>query len=115
MLTFPIYLVSGKCGEMPMLLKAESMPVAVPLFSCVEFAGAFLVQSGMAEDSEVWRIESATVLKQWLDRVAGNCDCVPWDLMRRRGEWSASTATGFREFLAAISQHAASEQVASEN
>jgi hypothetical protein len=115
MITFPVYLVCGKSAETPMLLRAESIPVSVPLFSSVESAGSFLVQTDFVEDSEIWRVENATALKRWLDRVAGHCECVPWDICNDSGVWRSSGAAEFGEFLDAVSRRAVSEQLASAN
>jgi hypothetical protein len=115
MITFPVYLVSGKCSVTPMLLRAESIPISVPLFSSVESAGSFLVQTDFVDESEIWRIESATALKGWLERVAGQCECVPWDICNDRGVWRSAGVAEFSDFLDAVSRRSASEQLASAN
>jgi len=114
-ITFPVYLVSGRQAEIPILLRAASLPISVPLFSSVESAGAFLVQSDFLEDSEIWRIESATALKPWLERIADQCECVPWDLASHRGRWHSAGASAFSDFFAAVTNRAASERQAAVN
>jgi hypothetical protein len=98
-----------------MLLRAESIPISVPLFSSVESAGSFLVQIDLVEDSEIWRIENAIVLKRWLEKVADRCECVPWDICNDGGVWRSAGAAEFNEFLGAVAQRAASEQFANAN
>ncbi len=115
MLTFPVYLVCGKRADIPLLIKAESIPVCVPLFSSVESAGSFLAQSDFFDDSEIWRIESATSLKGWLERVPDQCECVPLDICNDDGVWRSSGAAEFTEFLDAVSRRAASERLANAN
>src|SRR5262245_23967253 len=115
MLNFPVYLVCGKQREVPMLLKCAFLPASLPLFNSVEFAGRFVVEIDAVEDSEIWRIESATTLKRWVDRVASHCECVPWDLSHYHGEWHTSGVTGFQDFLASVAERAASEQLACAN
>lgn len=115
MITFPVYLVSRKGVEMPLLLKSASWPVSLPLFSSVESAGVFVVQSDFAEDGEIWRVPNATSLKRWLERVADHCECVPWDLCNHGGEWRTSSVLAFDEFLTTLSRRVASEQFAPEN
>ena len=115
MITFPVYLVCGKSAETPMLLRSASIPTSVLLFSSVESAGSFLVQTDFVHDSEIWRIENATVLKEWLEKVADQCECVPWDICNVSGEWRSAGAAEFNEFLDAVSRRAASEQLAGAN
>src|SRR5262245_15717059 len=115
MITFPVYLICGRNAERPMLLKADAMPIAVPLFSSLESAGYFLAQSDFERDTEIWRIESATALVRWLNRVADTCECVPWDICNDRGVWRSAGAADFGEFLDAVSSRAAREQLSHHN
>src|SRR5262245_58089089 len=115
MITFPIYLISGRNAQSPMLLKAASMPISVPLFSSLESAGYFLAQSDFEWDTEIWRIESATALVPWLERVADQCQCVPWDIANNRGTWQSAGAAKFEEFFDAVSWRAAREQLTHQN
>jgi len=113
--TFPVYLVSGRGGAAPLLVRPATGPVSVPLFSSLEAAGAFLAQSDYLDCGEIWRIERATLLKRWLAQVADCCQRAAWDLSQRHGEWRTTGAMAFGDFLAALTGRAKSEEFAAQN
>src|SRR5262245_45154219 len=115
MITFPVYLISGKSNEVPLLLRTADWPVAAPIFSSLELAGALLVQLDFVENGEIWRVPNAGKLKDWLARVRDQCECVPLDLAMNAGRWRLSRVMDFEEFIGELEELAARELCAFEN